>query len=505
MIDHGLELYQSLQNSESDCFKRATLRLTNGCDGLQFGTQENMDYAIMLTLCELETAQIAIPVECKPLVNDTKDRNRHVENLMCNSKIAKIPQTWTTYSAIMCYALHHPIHKDLLEKLHINITLNQVKNFEILQKQQQLLINWKNEEFKRLERLKSSQTQVLSQIKNVQAFHARSASQIEQIFETLVLLHKQTEIIVSDYNKIIKTHVENMHNKLNQLANKQEDELERAVDIVRNGLRLIDHNVEEMVHMQQDALARWAHAQDAQIKHMKSWKESLDETNMNLQQSLKSSLEKVDLLKQDVFIIHTQVKRVLAPIQWTNNVIENFRKQALDIMVFCSFFSIAATALRSYNPYTAFFLSFAASVAHQHVFNYLCSRDPSRPNSIGFKLWIILFEWLLQAVLEAVFKFIKICLEKSRPTPIHLSTSSSNSSSSSGSSSIASSISSSSNSSSLDSIPLSGSHHGSSSNSRTTSSGSSTDYGGSLRGGRFTNGNASKTVQTYLRNNPANR
>lgn len=112
-----------------------------------------------------------------------------------------------------------------------------------------------------MERLKSSQIQVLSQIKNVQAFHARSASQIEQIFETLVLLHKQTEIIVSDYNKIIETHVENMHNKLNQLANKQEDELERAVDIVRNGLRLIDHNVEEMVHMQQDALARWAHAQ----------------------------------------------------------------------------------------------------------------------------------------------------------------------------------------------------------------------------------------------------
>lgn len=56
---------------------------------------------------------------------------------------------------------------------------------------------------------------------------------------------------------------------------------------------------------------------------MKSWKESLDETNTNLQQSLKSSLEKVDLLKQDVFIIHTQVKRVLAPIQWTNNVIES--------------------------------------------------------------------------------------------------------------------------------------------------------------------------------------
>lgn len=114
ILTYLIELYQNLQNSESDCFKRATLRLTNGCDGLQFGTQENMDCkrksatyfdkliyilnlinldAIMLTLCELETAQIAIPVECKPLVNDIKDRNRHVENCIkyVFFKICKFP------------------------------------------------------------------------------------------------------------------------------------------------------------------------------------------------------------------------------------------------------------------------------------------------------------------------------------------------------------------------------------------------------------------------------
>ncbi|KAI9486610.1 MAG: hypothetical protein EXX96DRAFT_48133 [Benjaminiella poitrasii] len=43
VIDHGLELYKNLQNQESDCFKKVTLKLIQGCNSLNIDSIENME------------------------------------------------------------------------------------------------------------------------------------------------------------------------------------------------------------------------------------------------------------------------------------------------------------------------------------------------------------------------------------------------------------------------------------------------------------------------------
>lgn len=43
VIDHGLELYRSLQNHESDCFRAATVALHDGCNSLSYDSVENME------------------------------------------------------------------------------------------------------------------------------------------------------------------------------------------------------------------------------------------------------------------------------------------------------------------------------------------------------------------------------------------------------------------------------------------------------------------------------
>ncbi|KAG2228847.1 hypothetical protein INT48_003837 [Thamnidium elegans] len=215
-----------------------------------------MDYAVMLTLCELDTAQITIPIECSSLLSEIKNRNQYVKR--CVNKIARSPQTWTTYSVLMCFAIHYPLEKDILEKLHTNITLNQVKNFNILQQQQELLIDWRNDEFKTLGRLKESQSKVFNQIDTIHQVHSRTADQIQQIFETLVLVQNQTKVAVAEYNQVVQQYVKEMQTQLNQLVIRQEFEVNQVIDTVISGLKTIDRNIEEMVTIQQVTILNWS-------------------------------------------------------------------------------------------------------------------------------------------------------------------------------------------------------------------------------------------------------
>jgi MarR-like DNA-binding transcriptional regulator SgrR of sgrS sRNA len=149
---------------------------------------------------------------------------------------------------------------EILEKLHRNITLNQIRNFNILQQQQEYLISWRNEEFETLGRLKDSQLEIIDQMETVQGTHLKSAEQINSIYEALILLQNQTETVIVKYNNLIQYHVSEMQTQLNQLVVRQEYELDEIVRAVVSGLRKIDHNIEEMIHIQQEALKKWASA-----------------------------------------------------------------------------------------------------------------------------------------------------------------------------------------------------------------------------------------------------
>lgn len=147
---------------------------------------------------------------------------------------------------------------DILQKLHANITLNQLKNFNILQQQQEYLIHWRNEEFKTLGKLKESQVEMLNQMDVIKGIHIKSEDQIQEIFTSLISLQNQTQTVIHKYNQLIQHHVNEMQEQLNQLVKRQEYELDSVVGTVLHGLQAIDRNIDEMVKIQHEALENWS-------------------------------------------------------------------------------------------------------------------------------------------------------------------------------------------------------------------------------------------------------
>jgi hypothetical protein len=146
---------------------------------------------------------------------------------------------------------------EILERLHENITLNQAKNFDILAQQQAYLISWRQEEVNTLDQLKGSQAQLLNQIELVRGMHLKTANQIQSIFDTLVLLQNQTELVMVKYNQMVQYQVQEMTNQLNQLALRQEVEFGHILNNVFSGLEIVDRRLADMIIAQQQVIENW--------------------------------------------------------------------------------------------------------------------------------------------------------------------------------------------------------------------------------------------------------
>ncbi|CAO3637603.1 unnamed protein product [Mucor hiemalis] len=216
------------------------------------------------------------------------------------------------------------MEKEILEQVHRNITLNQAKNFNILQEQQEYLIKWRNEEFKALDKMKNTQGKLLNQMEKIRRTHAKSADQIQLIFDALVLLQNQTEAVISTYNNLVKYHVGEVQNQLNQLVNRQESEIDYVMSAVYNGLQRINHNIEEMVTIQQEALQSCTHSKDMQKEYLEAWTQSIIDVNGDLNNFLNESLENVKALNNDISSVHQQIKVITSPFERVLNVLSNF-------------------------------------------------------------------------------------------------------------------------------------------------------------------------------------
>lgn len=151
-------------------------------------------------------------------------------------------------------------HVEILDQVHRNITANQARNFDILQEQQEFLIKWRNEEFKTLGKMNTTQQTLLDQMEKIRGAHAKSADQIQLIFDALVLLQNQTEAVIFTYNNMVKYHVGEVQNQLNQLVNRQEFEVDYVMGTIVDGLQRINTNIGEMITIQQEALQSWSHS-----------------------------------------------------------------------------------------------------------------------------------------------------------------------------------------------------------------------------------------------------
>ncbi|KAI8097068.1 uncharacterized protein BX664DRAFT_72335 [Halteromyces radiatus] len=302
VTDHGLDLFNGLQLKQKDCFKKATLSLEKECQQIGFDQQNQMKYALMLTLCELETAQISIPLEC------------HHPTLylqVCITKLASIPQTWTTYSgyfrdvSTICFAIRYPLEKELLQQAQQNMTLYQTKYYNMLQQQQLDMIEWRNQEMKLLDTIRLQQFELWSEFNHLQD---HSSDEMNDLISIIRETKHHASDIYANQQMLTKAN-QHYFNQINQY-------LINILNHTNHEFTSIYTKMEIMSLWQNETMTKWLHWQEVQHQLVQQWQTSVNDANQTLSHLLDMTEHQLKSVQYDINNIQTDLRFIIQPIQW---------------------------------------------------------------------------------------------------------------------------------------------------------------------------------------------
>ncbi|CAO3592592.1 unnamed protein product [Absidia cylindrospora] len=259
--------------------------------------------ALMLTLCELATAQISVPVEC---------HLDHPSNHLpaCIKKLATAPQTWTTYSGYyrdvvtICFAIRYPLEKELLLEAQQNMTYYQSKHYDMLQQQQQDLYTWRQQEMKLLDIIQLQQSDLWKEFVSLQK------TSTNELLD-LVTMIKQVKQTTTDVHATQQSSMD--------ISQRYFDENMRKWDIafqaVDHGLDLIYTKMDEISLWQNQTLTMYHHGQELQYQAIQQWQQSIDLANQSFSNLVNFTESHIQLLQRDILDIHTIISTTVKPVR----------------------------------------------------------------------------------------------------------------------------------------------------------------------------------------------
>ncbi|KAI9303902.1 hypothetical protein BJ944DRAFT_241031 [Cunninghamella echinulata] len=288
VTDHGLNILKELQLKEKDCFKKAILELENGCEQVLNDEQIQTQYALSLTLCELSTAQLPIPMDCY--------WKKSIPSLSsCINKLSMVPQTWTTYS-------------ELLQHIKENLNFHQVKNYEILLRQQDDFILWKDNEQSVLNSIQQQQTDLWNELNLLQA----------KMNDLLAIIRESKQKSMDNY----------LHHQL--IMNISQQSFDQLFYKLQNSLQLADQSIElintRMVvssALQNKTIFWWKNFQDIQNKTVQQFQETVVTTNQSLFNLFNHTEKKLAELHDDIDSMQTTLFSIFQPFRLLLNYVLN--------------------------------------------------------------------------------------------------------------------------------------------------------------------------------------
>ncbi|ORZ05977.1 hypothetical protein BCR42DRAFT_174080 [Absidia repens] len=257
----------------------------------------------MLTLCELATAQISVPVECQ---------SDHPSNHLpaCIKKLATAPQTWTTYSGYyrdvvtICFAIRYPLEKELLLEAQQNMTYYQSRHYDMLQQQQRDLHTWRQQEMKLLNIIRLQQSDLWDEFASLQK------TSTNELLD-LVTIIKQVKQTTIDVHSIQRSSVD--------LSQRYFDENVRkwniAFQAVDHGLNLIYTKMDEILLWQNQTLTMYHHEQELQYQTVQQWQQSIDLANQSFSNLVNLTESHIQLLQEDILDIHAIISTAVKPVR----------------------------------------------------------------------------------------------------------------------------------------------------------------------------------------------
>ncbi|KAG0028146.1 hypothetical protein BGZ82_008598 [Podila clonocystis] len=187
-------------DKKPDCFKEAAQALRQGCKSIDLDEDEKTKYAIRLTACEIATANMPMPVECR-VMSQARDSSSSFTNSdsheigRCVQSLGRVPQLWTSYSGyfrevkVMCLAVQYSLENDELRNLQRNLARSHADQIALLRAQRQELL-----ETHRVE---------TAQLKEIQDIHSNMSVQTSasQVRDTFVSILKDISIITQHTNQ----------------------------------------------------------------------------------------------------------------------------------------------------------------------------------------------------------------------------------------------------------------------------------------------------------------
>ncbi|KAF9279708.1 hypothetical protein BGZ68_007736 [Mortierella alpina] len=186
----------SAYDHKSQCFKEAARALKQGCKSIDMDEDEKTRYAIRLTACEIATANMPVPVECRDIGSQHQQGDPSKEAFDIGRSLGRVTQLWTSYSGYfrevktMCLAARYSMQHDELRSLQKNLARSHADQIALLQDHRQELLQ--------AHQLQSERLQELMQM------HSTVATEMSTLLTSAGALRHSLSSAFDDISKLIK-------------------------------------------------------------------------------------------------------------------------------------------------------------------------------------------------------------------------------------------------------------------------------------------------------------
>ncbi|KAF9966417.1 hypothetical protein BGZ70_002391 [Mortierella alpina] len=188
----------SAYDHKSQCFKEAARALKQGCKSIDMDEDEKTRYAIRLTACEIATANMPVPVECREIgsYHQQRDSTRTTFDIGRCVQLRRVTQLWTSYSGYfrevktMCLAARYSMQQEELRHLQKNLSRSHADQIALLQDHRRELLH--------AHQLQSERLQELMQL------HSTVATELSTILTSAGALRHSLNTVFDDISKLIK-------------------------------------------------------------------------------------------------------------------------------------------------------------------------------------------------------------------------------------------------------------------------------------------------------------
>ncbi|KAL1931605.1 hypothetical protein VTP01DRAFT_9748 [Rhizomucor pusillus] len=330
IVDRGLQTLQALQSKNDYCFKAATKSLEKGCQSLTIKQEKKIQYALQLTLCELATASIPIPLICREAA-----QGGDVDAEDCISRLANIPQTWTSYSGyfrdaeLMCQALRYRLDRErsitliteLLEQLHRNISVHQLRHFQLLREQQRSLMEWRREEISTLEAIRQSQSDLWILFENhVNDAQTRTTREIFNLMDMVVSIQQAAETVLETQEQLQQDIVDWSKEQLDDLGVYFKESTREVFEEASLQLQMLQEGIRESYFTQRRTLDDLLHMQIIQTNVTGDLTKLSFQVKDSMHQMLNETVLLVDVLKYHIGDVRAQLNGLSDAIQRASSI-----------------------------------------------------------------------------------------------------------------------------------------------------------------------------------------